>query len=187
MGDLAGFGFTYRAGQAFIVLNAVADATIIVILTSIVDQYPAIINGATNVSILYAAQDWIERESSLQAKWSSEPCIKINSASLGIMISPKELASVSASSLRPLVIWRNQGVRYPSKLSRKLGDGAAGQPSTSRSTVILSECTAPIVGGTVHSARICSAPRNAGARRGRGRDDARAGRGNLGGRGGRGN
>ena len=69
--------------------------------------------------------------------------------------------------------------------------GAAGQPTTSRSTVTLSECTAPIKGGTVHNARICSAPRNAGAGRGRGRgrgrDDARAGRGNPGGRGGRGN
>ena len=60
--DLAGFGFTYATAQALIALNAPADAAVIAILTPLVNQYPAIINDATNVSILYAAQDWVERE-----------------------------------------------------------------------------------------------------------------------------
>ena len=60
--DLATFGFTYLTAQALIVQNDVADAAIIALLNPIVDQYPVIIDGATNVSILYAAQDWIEQE-----------------------------------------------------------------------------------------------------------------------------
>ncbi len=118
--DLAAFGFTYLTAQALIVQNDVADAAIIALLTPIVAQYPAVINGATNVSILYAAQDWIERESSLRARLNSERCIKSNSASLGIMTFPRAPASASVSSLLLLVGWRNQGVHCPSKPLRKL-------------------------------------------------------------------
>jgi len=60
--DLAGFGFTYQTAQALIVLNAAADAAVIAVLTPIVNAYPAIIDAATNVSILYAVQDYVERE-----------------------------------------------------------------------------------------------------------------------------
>ena len=60
--DLAGLGFTYDTAQACITTNAIADAAVIALLTPIANAYPTVIDAATNVSILYAAQDWVERE-----------------------------------------------------------------------------------------------------------------------------
>ena len=60
--DLDGFGYTYLTAQALIAANAAVDAAVIAVLTPIVNAYPVVIDAATNVSILYAAQDYVERE-----------------------------------------------------------------------------------------------------------------------------
>ena len=60
--DFTALGFTYETARALILANAPADAAVIAILTPIVNAYPVIITGATNVAILYASQDYIERE-----------------------------------------------------------------------------------------------------------------------------
>ena len=360
--DLGGFGFTYLTAQALIAANDPADAAIIAILTPIVNQYPAIIEAATNVSILYAAQDWIEREfapgkveqrAMYQEQFSklrdydvtegAGECIRRFTTTLGYLeksggalpiqaveeavartftgkeyadwikemgmetlrltpaaerkytwqavikdierlvtrhpelarhpeldefrsnkkrsaaqagfteqelsYDPRRLAlerkwaALDADQLHrrrnPVQPWhpstrgggaRNQArrieaierqialedVREKAKaewLSKKVrfapdhyGPGAEQRPRADSDTAghcwrcwgtdhfaadcdskRCHKCTAPIRGGVVHNARICNAPRNAGAGRGRGRGDARAGRGSPGGRGGRGN
>ena len=351
--DLVSFGYTYATAQALIANNDAADAAIIALLTPIVDQYPAIINGATNVSILYAVQDWIEQEfapgkveqrsmyqekfdklrdydehegagecirkftetlrwleksggalpiqtiedavaktftgkeyrgwiknmgmetlrltPAADRKYSWQAVIKdierlvtrhpeldefrtnnkkrsaaqagYAGSSNGITDLDRQFAAEEAASRyrkrNPVQPWHpatrgggagnrdrraqaiereialqdyrdksredwmeNKRVRfapdhYGPGVERRLRDPSeAGHCwrcwgtdhfAADCESKRCNKCTAPIRGGTVHNARICNAPRNAGAGRGRGRGDARAGRGSPGGRGGRGN
>ena len=353
--DLASFGLTYLTAQDLITQDDAADAAAIALLIPIVNQYPAVINAATNVSILYAAQDWVEREfapgkveqrSFYQEKFDNlrdydehqgaGECIRkftetlrwleksggalpiqtieqavartftgkeyqvwikdmgmetlrltpiadrkhswqdvikdierlvtrhpeldqfrsnnkkrsaaqagYAGSSTGITDSDRRRAAEEAASRNrkrnPAQPWhpatrgggvgnrdrrahaieleiseqdrrdkawedwmesRNKRVRFASDhygpgVEKGLRDpGEAGHCwrcwgtdhfAADCTSNRCNKCTAPIRGGTVHNARICNAPRQPGAGRGRGRGDARAGRGSPGGRGGRGN